>query len=188
MINLSSCQLSEVEMRVLNYGLGSVPTIQYDSFQTCIDFYLLTRQLKLRCMFGDSEQNILTKCKPKSTFVPTINDTFLCTFEKLILQDITRPENQDMGVGKNLSKTEFDALMGLKKDTTIVIKEADKGGGFVVMDVDQYIYMVDRLLSNEEHYQKIAYDPTNHIMNIVKAMVNEALALGYLDNNTANFL
>lgn len=84
-----------------------VSSVRYDLIQTSIDFYLLMCQIKLRCMFSDSDYVAQSKCKLKSTFVPVINKPQLITFEKLVMKDIIKLENQMNGYGKNLSKIEI---------------------------------------------------------------------------------
>lgn len=147
------------------------------------------RQLKLWVLFGEQKEFVKDVCKAKSTFVPSVNDPQLITFEKLVLRDIEQLENNNRThVYKNLSRSEHQALNGLSKDCSIVIKQADKGGGIVIMDTEEYVEMVERLLKNETHYKKLSADPTDHIMNIIRIMVDEALSLGCINNSLSNFL
>lgn len=87
--------LSDLELKVLNYGLNFVMTPLYNSFQTHIDVYKLVRQLKLRYLFffGNSDVQV-KKFHPKSTFVPSVQNEYISVFEKLVLRDISHLENK----------------------------------------------------------------------------------------------
>ena len=50
------------------------------------------------------------------------------------------------------------ALKGLRDDETIVITQADKGGGIVGMDKTDYIHKMNNLLSDASVYRKVTKD------------------------------
>ena len=54
----------------------------------------------------------------------------------------------------SLPKRYHGALETLAKDITIVITQADKGGGIIIMDKVEYIRKMEELLSDTETYQK----------------------------------
>ena len=58
------------------------------------------------------------------------------------------------------------ALKELRKDTSIVILQADKGNAIVIMDREQYERKMDELLSDPS-YRKISGDPTPRIKRSV---------------------
>ena len=55
----------------------------------------------------------------------------------------------------NLTKDEISALRGLKDNSNIVIKSADKGGAIVVVDREVYITEAYRQLNNTKYYKKL---------------------------------
>ena len=64
----------------------------------------------------------------------------------------------------NLTKEEHKAMEELKKDKTRMILTADKGVSIVVLDKEEYIKKVDKLLS-QSSYKNISTDPTNRYKN-----------------------
>ena len=64
----------------------------------------------------------------------------------------------------NISREEQKALKELRKDNTRVILTADKGACLVVMDKEEYIEKVEKLLK-EETYMIIPTDSTNRQKN-----------------------
>lgn len=60
----------------------------------------------------------------------------------------------------NISPDGKKCLRDLAKDSSIVIKQADKGGCIVVWDRDDYIKEGERQLSDSLFYQRVDSDPT----------------------------
>ena len=60
-------------------------------------------------------------------------DINLGTYIDFLLKYPLRPSDVKL-VKKNLNKTEWEGIMKLKSDETIVIKECDKGGACVITD------------------------------------------------------
>ena len=54
----------------------------------------------------------------------------------------------------NLNKEEWSAIIKLKKDNSLVIKEGDKGGACVIMDSNYYKDEITLLLSDQMTYRK----------------------------------
>ena len=55
-----------------------------------------------------------------------------------------------------LPKRYMEALKGLAKDTSVVITQADKGGGVVIMNKDDYVNKMNDLLQDCDTYEKKA--------------------------------
>ena len=53
----------------------------------------------------------------------------------------------------NISGNETKAFNALKNDKTIVIKEADKGGGIVIMNKDFYKNKIEEMLQDDTLYK-----------------------------------
>ena len=79
-------------------------------------------------------------------------DTYCDYLTKLpfneILQDQKKPN-------KNLSREEWNAIMELKSQDDIIIKQSDKGGACVIMDKIYYYEKMMELLNDRETYQEI---------------------------------
>ena len=57
-----------------------------------------------------------------------------------------------------MTKGERNALYSLRDDTSIIIKEADKGSGVVVWDRDDYLAEAKKQLDAKEFYQELKGD------------------------------
>lgn len=60
------------------------------------------------------------------------------------------------------------ALDTLRKNSSIVIKPADKGGGIVILNTMDYEKEVFRQLEDSEYYESIFSNPPGHISNLIK--------------------
>ena len=88
----------------------------------------------------------------------------------------------------NLSTSEREALKNLKSYNDIVIKEADKGSGVVVMDRDRYIKEAFRQLEDPNVYRETPVDITQHISKIVNDRIKKVCDEGYIDEKTLDYL
>ena len=62
---------------------------------------------------------------------------------------------------------ESNAIKSLQNDDSIVIKEADKGGGVgttVIMDKTHYKEMVETIINDNDYYEKLASDTHKETM------------------------
>ena len=75
----------------------------------------------------------------------------------------------------NISRKELTALTNLKKDKTILIQKADKGGSIVIMDTQDYLFKIENMLSDP-----ITYTETNYIdLPAAKTEVNRIISALY---------
>ena len=103
--------------------------------------------------------------QPKSKFTPPRNrditlDNYVDFLTKQPL-DTTRKTN-------NLSKSELDALRDLQNDKSIIIKEADKGGAFVIMDAIYYKQKIEDMLNDERTYKRISNEKEHDAKKILE--------------------
>ena len=73
--------------------------------------------------------------------------------------------SEKSNVKRNFSISEQKTSTSLASDETIIIKQADKGGATVIMDKEFYQNQVEKLLFNNEYYQKL---DQNHQKEILK--------------------
>lgn len=158
--NLSTRRLSTLEEKVLNLGFGYIPTPKYNAFKTRVNLFKLVKQLKLRSFFGDSTRTTGVQFKTRSTFIPSVFDHCISTFEKVVFRDIEVMENKPNRVYNNLTLDERNALKELSNDVNIVVKPADKGGGVVVLDKTDYEAEIFRQLNDASSYITLERDPT----------------------------
>lgn len=137
-INLSSyLQLTNIQTQLLKKGLSFVPTCKVSKKKResmDINLKQYHRRLKLDSFFGPSEPGPLPPFMPPSLWEP---DDRKLPFELLTLireDKETVSHSQDQIDPDNLTPDEFKALKALTKDTSIIIKPADKGSSTVIMD------------------------------------------------------
>ena len=109
-----------------------------------------------------------------------VNNSSINTYCRLVEQEAmsvyTRQTNH---IQKNLTRTEELALNELMKDSSLVIKPANKGGAVVVLDYmyDYTMYKeeIHRQLSNERFYRKLSVDPTQVFQRDICSDLEQAL-------------
>ena len=68
----------------------------------------------------------------------------------------------------NITRNERKAIDNLEKDTSIVIKEADKGGGIVIMNKEFYKRKVLQMLDDKSFNKQIENQTTKDTMKKIK--------------------
>lgn len=126
--------------------------------------------------------------KPHSTFVPNIANPSILTFEKVVLRDISTVERQCRRGYYNHSKEERDSLYNLKSKRNLIVKQADKGGGLVILNKSDYESEVFKQLGDATAYSKLPTDPTARFGNILRTILQEGLAMEYITKDLINFM
>ena len=68
----------------------------------------------------------------------------------------------------NLSREEKQALKSLKDDTSIVIKEADKGSAAVVWDREDYIQEASKQLGDDSTHESVFGNCVSPLIGTIK--------------------
>ena len=93
-------------------------------------------------------------------------DNFINTVKNFPIEQIHKNATKD-----NINKSEWNAIDSLKRDKTIVIKEADKGSAVVIMDRDHYESLCLAVLENSTYYAKQEkYDSTEILKKLDKCV------------------
>ena len=87
----------------------------------------------------------------------------------------------------NLTKEERLALNLLRDDTSIIIKEADKGSGVVVWDRKDYLKEAEKQVGDKETYQEFSSDPVSPLISIVKSCLSRVKNRGDIPNETLEY-
>ena len=140
MVNLSTVDLSEAEVKLISKGLSFCPTPQkIDLIELKADLEDFSRRFRLKEYFDSRESsNYVSDPNPfkkKNSWTPNKDrDLGLELFIQLLKGDIlnTKPSK----IADNLSKHEREALQKLIAGTDIVIKPADEGKAVVVLDTE----------------------------------------------------
>ena len=73
----------------------------------------------------------------------------------------------------NLAKEERHALYSLRDNTSIIIKEADKGSGIVVWDREDYLTEARIQLKDKDVYQELKGNIEGPIEKIIKSVLRK---------------
>ena len=95
--------------------------------------------------------------KPESTFTPyqqrdTILDKYIDFLIKYPLEEMAQKQEK---AKNNLNKAQWNGILNLKKDKTLVIKESNKGRACVIMDESFYNDKILELLNDCETYKEL---------------------------------
>ncbi|XP_062601156.1 uncharacterized protein LOC134262845 [Saccostrea cucullata] len=102
----------------------------------------------------------------------------------------------ETNVKSNISRKEQNALKDLSEDSSIIIKEADKGGAIVIMDRDHYKEMVMSQLQDDQFYKKLDQNGDRQTMRRIERLTkkfageftkNEIDYLTHFEVKTSNF-
>ncbi|CAJ0940184.1 unnamed protein product [Ranitomeya imitator] len=125
----------------------------------------------------------------KSDFVHPEHDPVVETFSKFVKADIAKVRKSNLKFGKsNLTFAERKEIGALRKNKSITIKPADKGGALVVMDTSQYVSEIRSQLSDGDLYEKLRVNPVQEFKLELEAIIDEALSMGIIDVKLAKFL
>lgn len=160
--NRSKRRLTTDQLKLLNLGLSFVPTPQAPHHaHTIRDTLLFNRRIRLKHFFQHSTTEYKTQDFPteKSGWIPPPGlDTEIDSFTSYILTHMSTPRKNKFH--QNLDNPMRTALKELRQMDDIIIFPADKGGGIVIQNTEDYINEAYRQLRNQQHYTQLPYDTT----------------------------
>ena len=154
-INVSKRHLSKGEISLLSKGLKFIPTPKHIN-KALIKEEIETYGRKLRLMwhYRNEEREItINPFKKKSKFNPKRKDTSIEIYLSCLEEEMFSL-NKKLSYS-NLTKEERQAIYSLRDDTSIIIKEADKGFGIVVWDREDYLTEARTQLKEKHVYQEL---------------------------------
>ena len=192
-VNLSDYELTEPEKSLLRKGLKFVPTpTSLNRTELAVDTKKYCRRMRLKEFFADQPATTVTNKYKTSTFTPEYGrdrtlDNYLQTLSNTI-QGIKGEK-----VRSNLTEDEKKGLESLRKNTSIVIFPADKGGALVIQNRTSYIetakeHLESKTGTGEEVYQRLQSDCTASMSKRVNAAIDEAMLTGVINSDTAEGL
>lgn len=189
-------------------GLNFCPDNPVNQFNLFVDLHQFVRKLTLQRYFSIKEKKTIGNSKEitiekeetppersgkfieirkKSTFHPVeAQGHFVRTVLECVPEDFKSLDRNNYKKRKNnqtnrfnLSKEEKLALKSLRENMEIVIRQADKGGGVVVQNYEDYNAEAMKILSDMEYYSKISEDPFSNIekkfVNFIKKACDESV-------------
>ena len=190
-INLSSYNLSVSEISVINKGLNFVPSHIKPSYQIINkDLLRFERKLQLFFYFNGKDNDECTSkqvLQKNSKWWPKklhFSITRMC-------HDLKHEIHKALlhfKVKNNLSKTEISALRSLKRNTKIIIKKCDKGGGIAVLDSDKYLDKVYSMLNDINTYKTMNFDDSKDVKRKADHIIADLTNKGFLNNKQLHYL
>ncbi|MCG7874810.1 MAG: GIY-YIG nuclease family protein [Candidatus Thiodiazotropha endolucinida] len=185
--NLSNRRLNEVEKSVLLMGLKFTPTPEKNNPREVNDDVTeFVRKIRLLEYFSGVENKDVSLVKNKSNFTPPNGrneslDTYAATTKSFC--SMVSKENKQ--IKHNITLDQRNAIKSLAQDNSIIIKEADKGGGIVIMNTDFYKGKILKILTDENYYQSV---PDSNIREIFSKINNLIKDHKNLTKNEIDFL
>ena len=193
-VNLSSRTLTEAENSLLSKGLSFCPTpAGIDTYTLKKDVLEYVRRIRLKEYFykdDDVDGNFsdVPAFRKRSQWCPEKNrDIFLEAYATALERKIFESDLNTKNY-RNLTKEEQQALEALRKCDDIVIKQADKGSGVVIMDRTRYVAEAMRQLSDVGVYVALDKDPTNDMSKKVNNRLRKARDDRYISESTLEYL
>ena len=205
-VNLSSHELSEAELTLLEKGLKFCPT-RLRTEPSDLRKELDTFHKKLRTIHywskDDDKKDLgkypelqsapysrecdLKKFKPLSTWKPPNGSINLETFISLneICLNKTEPVNN---IKQNVTRDERRSLRSLSRNRNLIFKPADKGGALVIQDTKDYAKEAYRQLNDTNTYTKLDKDPSMVHMLGVNEYVHSMVRNGEITNSVAGMI
>ena len=159
-------------IKLLKKGLKFTPTQRNSNIpELTKDISEFTRKIRLIEFFDGCEDKDDSLVRNKSNFVPPQGKEEL--LDNFILNTINIPLEpiEKSNVKRNIYISEQKAIIALASDGTIIIKQADKEGATVIMDKEFYRRQVEKLLFDNEYYQKLDNIPQNEIMKKYRVLL-----------------
>ena len=203
-INLSSAFLHRDVVSLLNKGQKFIPTpIQTPKKDTHVAIDRFRETLRKHTFFSHlpiaSQQNVR---EPDRLMTPKRRKALLGPSTWLTPMPVHYPEIDDLikqlhsitdkrhhsTFKSNCTPTETIMLHGLKKETSIVIKPADKGSAWVIMDSTDYEKEANRQLSQEKHYCQLPEPLFLHNATIIDRFHHTLLTDGHISRRQYDWL
>ncbi|XP_069508487.1 uncharacterized protein [Ambystoma mexicanum] len=191
--NLSVLELTKAEITVLTRGLSFVPSNTTNCFHLDQELSTFFRSIRRKAYFKDkelTEQEEDSGLRVPSSFNPRENETpaSIITFERCVKKEMTKLQDARENQRPNISTEEHKALRSLSNNKQIVIKMADKGGGIVVQNLNQYKNMVNCLLDAITNYKKVKKHPTTDIKTKIQETARFVFEHGWISDKKETFL
>ena len=173
-VNLSSKELTEGQIKLLSKGLKFTPTPRKDICEIDAGIKTFCAKLRKKEFFEDNSDVSTAEeslAKNKSNFCPPRNtnitlDNYIDFLTKYPLEELLSKDT----IRSNLTREEQNALKELKDDSEIIIFEADKGGAVVVMDRAYYADKMFEMLNDSETYDEIPSNTDKTVIKLIKEL------------------
>lgn len=184
-----------MQLDLLDRGLTFIPTVNIGKDrknQLQLDMQNYHRRIKLAAYFKHDDNKDGTKLvpfMPKSVWIPPQYELP----EEIKLLEVKDRIDFQRGFKfhkekPNLTREEVAALRDLRKNKHIVIKRADKGSSVVIMGRDQYVFEVQRQLSDKTYYKKLKEPIYLKTVPIVHSIIDTLKGKGFINSKQSQYL
>ncbi|MCG8094140.1 MAG: hypothetical protein JAZ17_11035 [Candidatus Thiodiazotropha endolucinida] len=171
---MSDRTLSQDEISILSRGLKFTPTPEKQNIEEMQnDMAEFHRKIRLKEYFFENEyEQDDSLVRNKSSFQPpkgrnSALDQFISTNKEFPSSTLSTSRKA------NISLKERKCIENLKNDPSIIIKEADKGGGVVIMNKEYYERKMLDMLNDKAFYQTTDNDCSKTTFKRIKALIKE---------------
>ena len=121
---------------------------------------------------------------------PKHRNSSVDTYCRLVEQDITKllGRKREYKINHNLTKIQHMELETLRKDESLVVRSADKGGACLIMDRDAYDREILGQLADTKFYRKLPKNPTTELTTKVHACLYDLKEKGQITNDELNYM
>jgi len=204
-VNLSSTALSKVDIELLDKGLSFIPTLRSLPINKIYEAQnRLIRNLKLKDYFAGRQDSGYDPTRKKftnpSSWTPPdhkISPSTLGTIREIVARTEATISQRKVyknqylvlnSAKSNLTSLEKQSLETLKRNDSIIIKPADKGGATVIMNKDSYINEALRQLNNQDYYVKLDRPIFQNNIPKLNCILSQMKSSGLIDANQLKFL
>ena len=159
LFNLSKRELTSAEISLLSKGLKFIPTpSSINKAKIKENLEVFGRKLRLKWHFRNEQNTLISDpFVEKSKFNPK-GDSAIEVYLSCLEDKILTMADSFNPTFNNLTREERAALLKLRDDSSLVIKEADKGSAVVVWDREDYIKEANSQLNDSEVYEETSFD------------------------------
>lgn len=162
-----------------------------NKFETYIGIQKFVRKLNIKKYYAQNPvekmamDNRFTPLRNNSVFNPHIaNNKYIDLFKKLVTTELEQLPVKKIHEQKDIKK----GLRSLEKRKDIVIRPADKGGGIVVLSVEQYKKEMERILEDRSTYQILKSGPSKRYKQELKSIILYGVEKGLLNKHEEEYL
>ena len=180
-------QLTDNQVSVISKGLKFIPTPVTDKtkirHQLLQDFEQFARRMRLQYIFHGQNKEP-HPFHVKSNWIPPVQPSVALEsyFESVKVQ---LAEIKTIKHEHNLSRNEFRVIAGLKHNSALNLKKADKGTTTVIMNKTDKIKEAQVLLDNREHYNPLRQPMVRDTQQRVNQIITQLRQGNHIDDMTA---
>ena len=169
-------------------GLKFTPTPENNNpYELSDDVYEFLRKIRLWEYFDDEENNDESLVKKKSNFTTPIGrNESLDMYATATKTSCAIPSKENKQIKHNIILEQRNAINSLAQDNSIVIKEADKRGGIVIMNTDFYRRKVLEMLTDDSYYQSVPENKRREIFGKIDELIKSHKTLTKKRNRVFN--